>query len=1114
MKKNYEPQGFWSSNALKKSGRIMRFTIFLLLVFALNTVASESYSQKANISLNLKNTTIEKALDEIEKQSGFVFLYSQEVLNMDKVVDLSLNKKDVYEVLAELFKDDQVKFTIIDNKIILSSNQTTSTISQNQPIKISGKVTDTNGEALPGVNVYEKTNPQNGVITGIDGTYSIELDAASDVLKFSFIGYEDQEVTVETSRQINITLMEETTGLDEVVVVGYGTMRKSDLTGSIARVQTDKTADLRNANVLQSLKGSVAGISIGTPDMAGEDPTFKIRGTNSINAGNSPLIVVDGIIFYGSLNALDVNDIESVDVLKDASSAAVYGSRSSNGVVIVTTKKGRKEKPTFNFGASYGVSNPVKLIDMLSPEQYQQKILDHRIAKGMEADPSKISEYMSLTEANNLAAGRTIDWYDKLIQTSNTQNYTGSFSGGTDKTEYYISGSYYNQEGIVENDEFERITARINFANQITDWFKVRVNSSFANMDYSGIPVSMSYALSPYSNWYENADPTSGKLEYYPMEDPYFRHPYLNLQIDDHDVTTEITGLVSTEIDVPWVKGFKWTMNYSINQRTKRKYRFDNSYLEPNDNGSAYKQIDDFLTWTWDNIYSYNRTFKDVHAINGTFLISKEFLKAGSTNASATDFFNQSMGYNGLDYGAVPLASSSYGEQVQSAIMGRINYVYDNKYAITATARRDGFSGFSENHKYATFISSALAWTISRESFMADMDWLDLLKLRVSYGENGNQAIGRYMSLAHMDNTWSWGANHANYLTPDGGSTANGMYASQMANSDLTWETTESFNIGLDFNILNSKLYGNIEYYNSNTKDLLIKRSLPALTGYQSVWSNLGRINNKGIEIALNSQILSAGALKWDVGLTFDLNRNSIEELFGEDLDGDGKEDDVVANSWFIGQPLGVYYGYGIDGIHQLDDTNIPEGYVPGDFRIVDYDKDGEITADDRYVLGNTLPNYQFSISNTLRYKNFSLYAMINSIQGGGKDNYYMGNNKVGHNPNEQFPSWSERFSFPAMDYWTPDNPSNTAARIDYVAPRGHTYLEDRSFVRLQDVILSYTVDSSITSRWGLGEMRVYVSGKNLYTWTDWTGYDPENATTIYNSPMMRTFTFGLDLKF
>ena len=1093
----------------------MRITMFLLLFSVIQVMAKSSYSQSTKLSLNLNDVSIEHVLDEIENQSEFYFLYNQKLVNVDRKVNVNTRNKKISTILTNLFEGYEVNCLVMDRQIVLSPKNIEERvdITRNrlaQELIVTGTVTDENEEPLPGLSIVIK-GTSIGTVTNLEGKYTIEVVDPLAVLVFSFVGYMTQEVTVGEQTVINISLEQDILGLEEVVVIGYGTQKKSDLTGTLTRVNTEKTNDLPNINILQSLKGSVAGLSIGTPDQAGEEPTFQIRGINSLSAGNNPLIVVDGTIYWGSLNNLNTNDIKSVDVLKDASAAAVYGSRSANGVIIITTKKGTSEKPVFNFNANYGVSNPVYMAPLLSPDQYIQMILDVRTANGHESNPDNIHDYLTITESNNLAAGKSVDWYD-VVKTSNTQNYTGSVSGSTDKTNYFISGSYFGQEGIVENDNFERITARANFSNKITDWFTLSVKSSFSNLDYSGVEIPIYWMLSPYSNWYEDgAD--SGELEYYPSEDPLYRHPYLNFQIDDHDVRNDLWGLVSSEIKVPFVKGLKWTLNYSLNQNIRSQFRFDDNTLAITENGAASKTITDFFTWTFDNILNYNRVFNDVHQVDATMLISREYLRASSTSAAATNFFSQGLGYNSLELGTVPFVSSGYGEQNQTALMGRVNYMYRNTYALTGTVRRDGFSGFAEGNKYAMFYSGAFAWTLSNESFMQNISWLDLMKLRVSYGENGNQAIGRYQTLSQMNSLSGWVYPGYNYVFGDGGGTSNGVSVTTMANSDLGWETTKVFNLGLDFGLFNSLLYGNIDLYSSNTEDVLLERNIPSLTGFQTIWTNIGQVQNQGVELSLNARPVRKNDFTWDIGCIFSLNRNSIVSLFGVDHDEDGVEDDDIANSWFIGEPLGVIYDYGVDGIHQTGDSDIPVGYQPGDFRIIDYDGDGELSADDRHILGNNIPNYQFSISNTFKYKNLSLYILINSIQGGGKDNYYMANNSWAHNP-QGWSGWTERFNIPYMDYWTPTNPSNTAARITYMPTRKHPFLEDRSFIRIQDVILSYSFDNKLLNRLQIEGLRVYASGKNLLTFSEWNGSDPENASGVIGRPMMRTFTFGVDFKF
>jgi TonB-linked SusC/RagA family outer membrane protein len=426
--------------------------------------------------------------------------------------------------------------------------------------------------------------------------------------------------------------------------------------------------------------------------------------------------------------------------------------------------------------------------------------------------------------------------------------------------------------------------------------------------------------------------------------------------------------------------------------------------------------------------------------------------------------------------------------------MARLNYSYKHSYAVTFTARRDGFSGFSANHKYATFPSVAFAWTATNEPFLKKVSWLDYLKLRLSYGNNGNQAVGRYQSLARMGSD--------KYVF--GNQRITTIYVNSVANNDLTWETTTTKNIGLDFEVLKSRISGSIDVYSSETHGILLRRALPEVTGFKDILTNVGRVHNHGLEMSLHSINLQKGAFRWESALTFSLNRNRIDELTGQG--------DDIRDGWFIGQPLQSFYGYQTEGIYQLKDTNIPPGFEPGDFRIADTNQDGKITADDRKILGNKLPYYAYSIANTLHFKQLNLYVLINALQGG--HGYYLGNNNATRNVNAPFTTFTERFNIQDVPYWTPNRPSEKYPRINYIPPFPHPILEDRSFVRIQDVSLSYHFKKTALERIRLNNLTVYVSAKNLYTFTRWTGYDPENATTIADFPLMRTYTVGIDFSF
>jgi TonB-linked SusC/RagA family outer membrane protein len=707
----------------------------------------------------------------------------------------------------------------------------------------------------------------------------------------------------------------------------------------------------------------------------------------------------------------------------------------------------------------------------------------------------------------NYRNGSTVDWYDKIVKSGITKNNNISISGKTEKTSYYFSGTFFNQSGIVKNDDFDRFTLKANFKNEITDWYTLSLRTGFTSLDYSGVAADLFYGYSPYGSYWE--DESLNIYKPFPTEDFYKQHPMINTQIDNRDVSTSVLGTLSSQLKIPFIKGLKWTLNYSTNLRSRRIDNFWNNTLNIGSgttlNGNASKQIVDNYDWTLDNIINYNRLFNKKHSVDITLLYSREYQRYEKTFAGANDFINQGLGYNNLSLGKSQQSDSDLQDQNSVAYMARLNYVYNNKYALTASIRRDGFSSFSKSHKYATFPSLALAWTASNEGFLETTSWLNTLKFRVSYGENGNQALGRYQTLSRIQNS--------QYLFGDGSDTEGTVFVESIANNDLGWETTKVVNFGMDFGFLQNRLRGTVDLYSSNTYNILLQRNIPATTGYSTVWTNLGKVHNKGIEFTLNSANISGDNLSWETGFVFSLNRNRIDELLGEDVDGDGKEDDIVANSWFIGSPLGVVFGYKTNGIYQTGEE-APSGFKAGDFRLVDNNDDGEITPDDRMILGTTLPNYVFSISNTFKYKNLSLYIMFNSIQGGGKDNSYIGNNMAMHNVNNPFPTWAERFNVQDVPYWTPENPSNDYPSINYVPTRNHPYLEDRSFVRLQDITISYNFDSSIFENLPINGLRTYVSGKNIYTWTKWTGYDPEIQTSIGDFPTLRTITMGLDVRF
>jgi TonB-linked SusC/RagA family outer membrane protein len=1089
----------WKSKFLRK----MRIVTLLLLVSITQTFALESYAQTKQLSLNLRNETILNILNKIEDQSEFYFMYDATIVDVNQRKSISCENQPITTILDQLLKDTKIVYEISNRQIVLTSAQKTAV---GQQKAVSGKVTDSSGASLPGVTVVVK-GTTSGTITGVDGSYSFANIPSDAVLQFSFVGMKTQETTVSGKSTINIVMQEETVGIEEVVAIGYGTVKKSDLTGAVASIKPENANFSANTSVMQAIQGSVPGLNIGATTKAGEDPSLLIRGQNSLSAGQTPLIVLDGVIFSGSISTINPGDIEQIDVLKDASSAAVYGSRSANGVIIITTKKGTTEKPTFNFNAYTGVQQVSHKIQMAGGEKYIQKILDYREAIGLEHDPANIEKYLQTLEVENYRNNTTIDWFDLVTRTAPISQYELSVSGKTKRTNYFLSGAYTKQQGIIIGDDFKRTTVRANFSNDITDWLTIGMNAMYSFRDFSGASLlfSGSYFLaatygSPYATLYANKE--TGELNFYPQTDQIIINPLLNRNIIDEETNDDFVGTFYTDIKIPGIKGLKLHVDY-----TSKLWFYKHNYFQGSNtdegskapNGIATKVDSENRVWSINNILSYTRQFND-HAIDATLLFTREGSESWSTTNTSKNFPTQVLTWNAMELGAVKNVDTSASDSHNEGFMARLNYSFKSKYLLTATFRRDGFSGFAVGNKYANFPSASLGWVISQENFAKPVIWLNYLKLRLSYGINGNQALGSYGSLARLSTL--------NYVF--GSQTAVGFTPSAMANNALKWEKQTSLNLGLNFAVLDNRVSGEIDVYKGATTDLLVTRSLPTTTGYSSVWTNLGRLENKGIELSINSRNISTRDFQWETKFSFSLNRNKIAELYGNDNDGDGKEDDDLSNSWFIGKSYGAIYDYTANGIYQLDDE-IPTGWKAGTFRVKEMDGVEGITPDDRSIVGYSLPNYRFGIYNELKYNGLSLSFMINSIQGGGKNNYYvMGNNEA------YIATLPNQLNIPAdMDYWTPTNPSNKYPRLDYSAKYTPHIYEDRSFVRLQDVTIAYDFKKSILSQWGVNFLKVYLSGKNLYTWTKFTGWDPETGTKIMSGyPLSRSFVAGLNINF
>ncbi len=988
---------------------------------------------------------------------------------------------------------------------------------------ISGKVTDESGQVLPGVNVALK-GTQKGTSTDANGNYKIDA-TANGVLVFSYIGYASQTITVGSQTKIDVSLKPDNTTLNEVVVVGYGTQKKKDLTGSIASADLVAFKESPNVSILQSLKGSLPGLTIGQTNKAGDEASINIRGTSTLNGNTSPLIIVDGIIFNGRLSDINPSDVASVDILKDPSSKAVYGSQATNGVVLITTKTGRAAtKPSITYSGNYAVSSPTVNAKLLRRDAFLEKIRDINYLKAFTKESGYTTPDPAWTFANSelfpvslagVSTTNDYDWFGDLTQNSLITNHSLSISGGSDKTNYFMSGGYTKEKGFIKNDDYGRYTMRINLDTEVTKWLTLGANTSGSFTNF--------FKDSPDMNSIVGTNPLvlprddNGNYRINPIGD-FNVNPFLASENDRYEVQSRLVGNFYGIARIPSLPGFSYRLNFGHNLKFFKNYA--SSIYGAGQTGSASKNDATSYDQTLDNIFNYKKSFGK-HNIDATALYGYNTAEFNNTSASGTGFADLNLSYNSLQQAEIQKVNSSAYKESLLYQMGSIAYNYGSKYLFKATVRRDGFSGFSKNNKTGIFPSVGLGWVISEESFFK-IPGIDYLKIRGSYGENGNK-VGRYSSLARVSAT-----DDSKYVFGDGGLTAIGRSVSSLANADLKWERTRGINVGLDFAILKNRIDGNIEYYNSNTNDLLWQRTLPQTSGFSNVFTNLGQINNKGIEFMLHGQPIKTKALSWDVTINLTRNRNKVVTILGEDLNKDGVEDDLVASGLFIGKPIGTIYDYNTQGIYQLADEKLA-GFQAGTYKLEDLNGDKKITAaDDRKILGNTEAAYQFGIQNTVSFKGFTLRAFINSVQG-GKNSYLSANYPYGYNGTPGNATNSNWFDF--TDYWSPRNPNGLFPNPWVPSPAfGRQYFQ-RNFVRLQDISLSYNISQNVLKKIGASNAKLFVSGKNIFTFTKWKGWDPETntqltptgggtvntalgVTSINAFPVLKSYSFGVEITF
>ncbi|MCG6190032.1 TonB-dependent receptor [Maribellus maritimus] len=1095
------------SNFLRK----MRIVVLLFLISITQTFALESYAQTKRLSLNLQGETIINILNKIEDESEFYFMFDATVIDVNQRKSIKCEDQPIVTILNQLLEDTKIVYEISDRQIVLTSKQESAV---GQQKTVSGKVTDSSGAPLPGVTVVVKETT-NGTVTNASGAYSLANVSGEAILQFSFIGMRTQEVIVGPKTEIDVVMQEEAIGIEEVVAIGYGTTSRQNFTGSVTTLKIEDSPAALNTttNALSLLRGTTSGVNLTQNGEAGEVPEILIRGQKSISGGSSPLFIVDGVIFSGGLNDIDINNIETITVLKDATSLAAYGSKAANGVVMITTKKGKSGKPSIVFDSSVALSTPDNKPEMRDPQGYLE-LMNRRSGYAPDADPA----WMSPLERANYEAGTTTNWRDYIVRTGILQNYSLSFSGATEYTNFYLSSGFQDQKGNYYGDDYSRKTFSAKVSTNVADYIEIGANASTILNNYDGVSPSYGAAihLTPFG---ESLLQNGNMRKHVDGKDVTAVNPLWNTYNGvDHEMnrkTNILGGFIN--IDIPKVTGLSFRVNgsYTLRSSDTRHFTHETNYPEMSlgDDGYTTEIFDMHLidangyiiessntSWVLDNILNYTREIND-HYINASLVYTRNSTKIENKRISGSDFTgigNTILGVYGLPNAEVQkIENFNYSLHNDIGYLARMNYSLKNTYHLNISTRYDGSSVFGTDKKWGFFPAVGGAWTISNEGFMKNVHTIDNLKLKLSWGLNGNQSLAPYGTLSTV--AMGRGGQNIYYF----GDVVYGQSLSALGNSELGWESTTSVNYGFEGDILQRRLHIGFDGYKSITKDQIFERVIPVMgTGLTTQYATMGRVDNWGAELNISGLTVSKGDFQWNTGLIFYINRNKLVELYG-----DGQDD--IANSLFLGKSLGAIYGYKWDGIVQEGEENYLSNIsaTPGDAKYADLSGDGQLTAADRTILGYSKENFHMSMTNTFRYKNFEAYILINGIFGGkgygmarNNDYYltadgYQYNNTLDHT------------------YWTAENKSPEFPRWDYMDEK-FIALQSYGFVRLQDVNVSYNFNSDMLSRYGLRGLKLYVTCSNLFFYSPhWKGSDPE-VRSINIAQLPRTFNFGLNVKF
>ena len=1099
-----------TSFSLSKN-RTYRFILLLLFGVIISAMGTNLQAQDTQITLNARNTPVREVLKMIEAKSSYHFAYNNKLINVTRKVDVAVVNEKIGNILKEIFANTDVTFTVMDSQIILASAKEMGTpaTQKSSTDKVSGKVTDETGQPLPGVTILVK-GTSVGTNTDANGSYHINNLPKNSILKFSFVGMQSSEVKVGNQTQINVTLSEGAIGLNEVVAIGYGTVKKKDLTGAVGSISSADILRVAPADATQALQGVVPGVVVTkNGNSPGASFSIDIRGVNTISGSTQPLYVIDGII-GGVLRDINPADIQSIDILKDASSTAIYGSRGANGVVIVSTKRGVSGKPKVSVDTYLGVKVPAHLLQLQTAQQFYKSTYTDVILDG--GSPAAFTS----NELANLAANKSVDWIGLLNKSSVSTGTTVSVSGGSPATTYHFSVGYINDKGSLPSTSFTKYSVNGNVESKITDYLKVGITAYMTNSKNPTVSeeaLRSAYRVRPTGSVYYNDlvnpsdgyDKTVGAWNGYAVWMGINDNQCLNplVEADPANASLEVKAtdqMGNAFAELTLLKNLTLKSSISAFEVNQRSGAYYGTYTKNNKGvnlaTASYSTMDN-VSYTFDNQMNYKlSTGKNKLDVT---LLQEAYSNTTQTSAESV----QNLPYASLWYnlGTAGLSnikslSSSYALNTLESYMGRLNYSFDDKYLLTITCREDGASQLAPGHKWAFFPSAALGWHIDEERFIKNLNLFSNLKLRFSYGQVGNSTVAPYATQASVLNT----------VYDFGQTLGNGFAPGNLGNKDLRWEKSQEQNIGLDLGFLKQRLTATIELYNKNTNDLIMQENLPTSTGFYSVFANVGQINNKGIEVLLNTRNIVSKNWTWTTSFNFAKNLNKVVAL------ANGVSS-LSSLGLFVGKPIRSYYDFKFDGIWQTSEATeaAKYGQVPGQVKVVDTNNDGKISSstgiDDRQVLGSSLPNYTMGLTNEVGYKDFNLSFKLYYRNGGLYSNNLL-TGTMGDYTNF-------RYNHIVMNYWTKDNPTNEFYGVGVTQPffKNSIAYQSASFLRVSDITLGYNVPKTMLQKLGVEKIHLYLQVTNPFLFTNFTGIDPEYNSSAYQDQLpTMSCTFGLNI--